>query len=470
MRKVPDQIEKLRSTSRVKLADRPLIAKALGNLACELSPDDPLQTVRAWFDTCWPHGDRWQKRRRYVQLPSDKERDETKNDSFISSGRDWAALIEEAIKFALARSNEAGDQYDRARKKYIRTILAGTDFGPALEFDPSADVTARGLVASFARKVEQQLFDKTGLVELWAHRLTKGADGIEIHYFDGVNIKLGYLMKRRRVAAFLVQAHLFGADASTVGDDQEAKAVRCIDWLHDHKFFAQDDFRLPAIKYDEAVGFGWCELESIDVSTVFLSIEEKPDGTPGLELWVGRNETGHNYWPATHSTSMLKAALRLYDGSFAFESMALDYYDSRIEYEFVDWSLIDQFETDGIEIAEQKIIPRYFIVDDLRDIPEEPSGWLSNENDAEVQRLLFAHEPDTWFHPQIAVVDDEETPALEGTVAAAIFANMKCAEEDQIGHRLIAEAENLARPHLERMAKIRIEYQQLIDGMFSNED
>ncbi|OBV11377.1 hypothetical protein I603_0820 [Erythrobacter dokdonensis DSW-74] len=454
----------------MKLADRPLIAKALGNLACELSPDEPLQTVRAWFDTCWPHGDRWQKRRRYVQLPSDKERDETKNDSFISSGRDWAALIEEAIKFALARSHVIGDQYDRAHAKYIRTILAGTEFGPKLEFDPSADVTARGLIASFARKVEQQLSDKTRLVELWAHRLKKCADGIQIHYLDSVDIKLGYLMKRRRVAAFVVPAHLFGADGSTAGDDQETKAVRCIDWLHDRKFLTQGDFRLPAIKYDEAVGFGWCELESIDVSTVNLSIEEKPDGTPGLELWVGRNETGHNYWPATPRTPMLKVALQRYYDRIIFESVELDHFDSRIEYEFVDWSLIDQFQTDGFEITEQKIIPRYFIVDDLRDIPGEPSGWLHDKNDAEVHRLLFAHEPDTWFHPQIAVLDDEETPALEGTVAAAIFANMKCPEEDQIGHKLIAEAESLARPHLERRAKILIEYQQLIDGMFSNED
>lgn len=154
----PALIDRVRQTTRVKRDDAIMIGRRLGEIAEQLSPERPLDVARQWFDELW-NGERWQKRKRYILLTAEPD-----PDIVLSTGSDWAALIERA---AASRFPDSGMIAEKERERVYRDILRGTSFLPEASVAPLRSETARTLLSALAKKICDMIGERTELERLW---------------------------------------------------------------------------------------------------------------------------------------------------------------------------------------------------------------------------------------------------------------------------------------------------------------
>lgn len=136
-------LDAIRHVRRIQLGDRATIATNLGRRAAEQDPAKPLRAAKLWFRRAWD-GDRWDKRKRYIVLPSEQAADPQAEGAYIASGSDWAALIEQA---AIASAGDTATA-DADRNRVMRDLLRGTQFMPALPSVPAGSYNAQALIAT----------------------------------------------------------------------------------------------------------------------------------------------------------------------------------------------------------------------------------------------------------------------------------------------------------------------------------
>ena len=159
-----EALDLLRQTKRVAMADRSLFAIRLGEAAARIDPQHPEHIARRWLEQAWPASDRWAKRKRLICFPGEEPRNPHDDGSYVASGADWAALIDQA-----ARTAHPGDHVTsvQERARFARDMLRGSAFLPALNIAPLGDDDAQYHVFRMAAMIAEKIEQETDLPRLW---------------------------------------------------------------------------------------------------------------------------------------------------------------------------------------------------------------------------------------------------------------------------------------------------------------
>jgi hypothetical protein len=346
-------IEKVTARSpRVSSEDRLMISRKLGELAAQLDPEHPDRPAKRWFSK-WD-GDRWNKRKKFIQFPGEKSRDPSLPGQIAANSGDWTGLINAAAEDCHPGS---GIVAERDRERLRRQILRGTTYLPEVDRPNEADFGAQDLLQRLADKICTHLRSIPGLTQLWqaldatpfqinwagnsdfagskydsdtleaasrgaseiadlipwsenqrydqddkyrfgaesilsAER--EGAWGIDIDGQDKVDWSFPRvrlgLIGIRRDARIFEIPNGFISLAASDSDPSPDPAHAASDWLCAKGIWGPDDLSLPEVAYDAQTGFGWKPFSYDIVREVWLECRPKTNGEPGLWMTISQGD------------------------------------------------------------------------------------------------------------------------------------------------------------------------------------
>ncbi|VWX57295.1 hypothetical protein [Sphingorhabdus sp. 109] len=513
-------MNKLRQSSRTDRDDAVLIAKRLGDIAEKLSPKQPKNMARQWFDALW-NGDRWEKRKRYVIFDG-----ETAPDPIASNGADWSALIEQAAK-SLYPDGSITSEKERAR--ICRDVLRGTNYLPALNTVPLRSDSAQTLMVAYVARICEAIEEQTDIVELWdamdqapfaihSYDLEKPtyedenpADPFTVRLrsldrYNGDAYSRGPLGEASRKADEVSRYQYrqrsdesYRFEPSTRHDDEEwqfpTTYLGLAGYRHESRIFAiphdfLDDLpsgrerfdeceadeqelisewlvmknispddpqaRLPEIIYSEEHGFGWKPFTYDVPRQVWLQIRPRPDGPAGLWLTGKAQDFGACY-PVLPQMDTLAVQSSI---SSRWDSFIPQHYNWH--YESLLWpEFIPEFMTNA-DVPEGAITGLFENpYHEMTDI----EGWLDDLDNGELQEFLFRLDPRSRFCPSIGLDDELPPPCRSGTIAAALFSNAGSSRDERLAMQLILQANVIASNGLDFHAALLASNRALIEAM-----
>lgn len=503
-REKESSLDPMRRRTRIDPADRRLLAERLGEIAAKQSPDKPSAAAKKWFERAW-HGDRWEKRKRFILFPGEAVSDPHSESTFVASGSDWAKLIDEAAQ-SLFPADDKPSALERERVR--RRVLQGTEFLPALPPLPLGMEGAQDVLASLAAKVSQKFERETEIVRLWeilattpigithydpewaedelnaymsgplgqAAKLAGRVRGLsEEHIFKPSesydhewcypSVQLGLRGHRRQTRMFVVPFNF----REQFRDDELLDVDEMLEWAAAKGLISWDSYEgLPEVEFDEDKGYGWRDFPHKLLQPVWLSIRPKTDSSPGLWVTAGSDECCR--YPDIRDIDTLAIAA----GGRPI-SVAGTMWDAN----FIDWP--GEYDPDYGSVEWPKEDPR-FLIDGIpppgaasgvieSDFETFPSigGWIDDRDNLELQDILFRNPSGTRFCPSIETADDPP-PCQAGTVAASIISNIGCAEDDRFFSSLINEAKDCARAGIEFHAALIAYHKNRIDQMLGEQE
>mgnify|MGYP000685682217 CR=1 FL=1 len=159
-RSITDEIA--RRSPRVAADDRLLISQKLGRLAADLDPAHPDRPAKRWFSK-WD-GDRWSKRKKFIQFPGEEGRDPNLPGQVAANSGDWVGLINAAAE---DRYPGNGIVVERDRERLRRQLLRGTTYLPDFQDSLGETFGAGELLQRLVEKICKQVQSSSELPRLW---------------------------------------------------------------------------------------------------------------------------------------------------------------------------------------------------------------------------------------------------------------------------------------------------------------
>ena len=324
--RVGDSFEdRLARTSRVPHSDRPTMANNLGRLAERIDPANPLAGAKRMVEAT-EHQGLWQKRKRFILLPTEQAPPVDSGETYGSSGLTYLQLARAAGR--LLAANGSPDVVERERERAVRALAFGTSFLPNYTPLSKTEQTAKALIDEYATVLLTAVESRTRIADLWnvlrdspidlrsrsaddePFELTfGGAERLpEIllssifrpHVVEAVfrpqdgygcgwehpSVALGFVALRFETNMFAVPpdvAKLF--HASNVDEDYFCLGDEAIEWLC--SIGGKRD--IPDCEFDYSTGYGWKRVSLSLLRRVGLTLTQGDEGEPKLQLsiWGG---------------------------------------------------------------------------------------------------------------------------------------------------------------------------------------
>ncbi len=475
-------MESLRTTSRVPLEDRAVLAANIGRLAQRLDPERPLRGARMIVnEAARENSDTlWEKRKRVLRLPGEPCPAANGNADYAGRGTNFHLVAKAAVTLL------AGPAPDREgdRRALLREILSGTSYLPAGAALARTDADATALLERFAARICKivdagsrvtplwKLLDKVP-IELGPAYLSQGphVTGLlaEIYSYPCV-LRVGSAAGEDRgwadprlpigIAVHSLPALLFrlppdlaelmvGLEEDEV-PDEIVEFLEAIDWQAGH--YAENGPFMPACRFSWDQGYGWQAVDLRLARKLTLRVCPNEQGMALMLDVVG----GHDLGVRPDQQLLFDPDLTdydLYTGGKPAEEAAVAALAAREEmrlcrqvklgadYPLALWSPI------GATACEEERTGFTGFSGFYRDADWRPSfefdpvasGWTGQPA---IQDLLVS--PRFTFYPSIGA-PDSDTPFAKNTVAAALIRNVLAATpEADIAHQLAIRAEALA--------------------------
>jgi hypothetical protein len=332
--KLDNDIERLKSNSRLSLDDKKIFALNLGKLAIRIDEDKPLNGAKQITDKSGQEGI-WQKRKRYFRFPDEDTPDNGKGGEYASNPLAFIALAQAAGEL-LCKSAKP-ESIERERLTAVKSLITGSSYSPSYVPSNSADISAVALLDEYAQVLAEAIESRTTITELWKVLETTEI-GIEYFredeaepspYGDAANfpkqlfdnyfresfmsgesvisssqfttdgykpddswafpsVKLGYVATTHQIRMFCIPEE---QRTLCSGDDTEiVSALRAID-------FDFGNFEIPEYDLnDRHEGAGWKQVTASIIHKLSLSIEKNETG--GVEIKISilplRSDDGLN--------------------------------------------------------------------------------------------------------------------------------------------------------------------------------
>ena len=156
--------ERVAAMPRVPVGDKHVLAANLGRLASRLDPASPLSGAKRIVQASG-HDGLWQKRKRFIRLPTENATPSCEPGDYGSSGSTFVALARAAGK--LLAANEAPEAVEREQERSVRTLLNGTSFLPHYTPLTKSDRNAKSLLDDYASAVLSAINERTRIQDLW---------------------------------------------------------------------------------------------------------------------------------------------------------------------------------------------------------------------------------------------------------------------------------------------------------------
>lgn len=476
----------LRHTTRVALADRPILAENLGRLAARISPADPLDGARRMFGG--RDAAKWAKRKRLVRLPGESAGNPGDHGSYEGAGAAYVTLAEAAGALLAGRA----DAGERAQRDALRELMLGTSWLPAFAPASAAERTVADLLARLSEQLGSAVLRDTRLGAFWAlletapialepvdaitaanlHQNPAGTARVappELAALLGWGPHLAFAtpprsedapwssrwvepvlpighVERRLTARLFVLPPGLARQVAPLPHTLLPDAV--LSWL---RGMGSDGETLPEVAWSPDVGHGWRTAELAILHTAALRLTRGADGQPRLRLELAGTDGGYPTFVLADHVSPDAVVARGAD-----EEVCVDLSTGNAEFK----GLFRPAWADGT--GDQGELLGLF--DHWRDYPFEPEfggtvdGWI---DDGLIGDLLL--DAGVAFHPSIEA-PAMAAPCADGTVAAALLRNVAGAGAT-IGQLLIERAHVIAEAGLRYQDALIDQYAAAIERM-----
>ncbi|AWJ87761.1 hypothetical protein TSH58p_30070 (plasmid) [Azospirillum sp. TSH58] len=436
----------LRRTTRVALADRPILAENLGRLAARISPADPRDGARRMFGG--PDAAKWAKRKRLVRLPGESAGNPGDHGSYEGAGAAYVTLAKAAGALLAGRA----DAGERAERDALRELMLGTSWLPTFAPTSSGERTVADLLARLSAQLANAVLRDTRLGALWALLETtpialEPVDAItaaSLHQDPagtarGAPPELVALLGWGAHLAFTTPSRSENAPWSSrwaepvlsIGQVERRLTTRLfvlppdlarqvaplpyaflpdavLSWLRE---MGSDGETLPDVAWSPDTGHGWRTAELAVLHTAALRLTRGTDGQPRLRLELAGTDGGYPTFVLPDHVSPDAVVARGAD-----EKVCVDLSTGNAEFKGLfrpAWAggVGDQGELFGL-------------FDHWGDYPFEPEfggtvdGWI---DDGLIGDLLL--NAGIAFHPSIEA-PAMAVPCADGTIAAALLRNV----------------------------------------------
>lgn len=226
--------------------------------------------------------------------------------------------------------------------------------------------------------------------------------------------------------------------------------------------------------FDKKTGYGWKPFYFEYAEFIDLELREKPDGSIGLWLEAAFHEDDpFNIYPYFENFDILE--VQAAHPHLRLDKFSLDEWDW-----FFDTPVLRIFEWSSLESIKPGISEAQEFSTGILDVFATPDGhdssgvdllamtegWLDDEQNVELQDLLFRTSPNQRFLPSIATEEVFTSPFKSNTIAAGLMANASCELEERIGQKLFKQAHMVAKTGLDYRAALIAKGQQIVDRMF----
>lgn len=353
-RSITDEI--IWRSPRVSAKDRLMIAQKLGSLAARLDPEHPDRPAKRWFSK-WD-GDRWSKRKKFIQFPGEECRDPNLPGQVAANSGDWVGLINAAIEECYPGQ---GIVVERDRERLKRQLLRGTTYLPDFQ-EPLGDTFGAGeLLQRLVDKICNQVRAGSELPRLWqALQVTpfdlertkdecfaqpkyqsddleaaalRAADIADLIYWSDFQrcvddckfrfsaesasdldlgdaeeadwaypkVRIGLIGTRRDTRIFQIPDNYISLAVSESDPHpcptHAAYAWLCAQGIWDPDDLDPDNRTLPEVDYDAELGFGWKPFSYDVVRDVWIQCRPKANGELGLWLTISSDRHYSHWYP-----------------------------------------------------------------------------------------------------------------------------------------------------------------------------
>lgn len=465
--------ERLARTARVPLADRPVMATNLGRLAERIDRANPLAGAKAVVQQSGHEG-LWEKRKRFIRLPSEEAPPADGSGDYGSSGGTYLQLARSAGK--LLATNESPDAVDREQERSVRALVTGTSFLPSYTPLSKSDRTAKSLLDEYASFLLTAIKERTRIVDLWAvlrdtpidldargadeerFELTYGGaeklpDALlrpifrdhvieaifEPHEESGYgfewqhpSVELGFIAITVETSLFVIPEETATLFHVSREDEDGYLPEKAIEWIR-----SLDGKRdvLPDEPFDRTVGYGWKPAKLSILRKVGLNVAEGDEGQPRLRLSLWPSKWGDNAvaYSAYGSNGYLEDRIVGAGG----KSSQLRSIDVDVSHDLYDYLVAvysepvseDQIGSDAQVIG---LLPTWWDAEsDFTGLSE--GGWW---DDPLITSLLL--DGKHRFIPTISGCEPVAGPLRCGTLGAALLNNaLSAADSDKVSNQLI---------------------------------
>jgi hypothetical protein len=462
--------DRLGRTARVPLDDRPTMAANLGRLAERINPASPLAGAKRIVDETGHEG-LWQKRKRFIRLPSEDASPIDETGAYGSSGSTYLSLARSAGK--ILASNQTPDAVERERERAVRTMLVGTSFLPSYTPLTKSDRTAKSLLDEYESVLLGAVKTRTRLVDLWTvledspldlearaadeepFELTFGGtekfpetllrpifrdhiveaifqpkDGIGFGW-DEPTVELGFVAIQVVTSMFAIPedaAELF--HASNENEDGYL-AEEAVEWLRSIGY-RKGSF-LPDDPFDRTVGYGWKPATFSVLRRVGLTIAKNDEGQPKLKLhcWGDDAVAYNSYGLNGHQEDMI---VESGGQTSQLRSLDCDTDDDLYDCLYAVYSEPLRYDVFGGEARVVGLLPTWNISSEFYRFSD--CGWSDDPTSAS---LLIGGEHR--FIPTIENCEPVAGPLRSGSLGAGILNNAISAQDaNSVANLLIEKA------------------------------
>lgn len=357
---------RLRQLKRVPLKDRATLASGIGQLAAQISPNEPLDGARRIFILAG-FENKWAKRKRLIRLPGEEDSEPGDYGSYEANGRMWAAVAAAAAK--LLSPHAEGRVLEREQERLLRRMAVGTSLLPQQFTVPTEAGHASDLIAELANVLSHRIERETRLRDLWeilkaspfalervypetevaSNEVDLGGPVAEIHwggprsgYFSKdlrhfrewafPIVRVGVIRRPLEGAIYVPPPHIRDAlrdpyDWTAEGDGPNQTRIRR--WLEAEGVKDQE--------YDPDSNFGWITMPIETTRSVYLQACPRGDGEIGL--WMKVNEPFFdNFIPSVPGVDLVNLAYEARAPStFWHEPFDLDEDDCYPDFGILAW-------------------------------------------------------------------------------------------------------------------------------------
>lgn len=476
---------RLRNTSRTLESDRLIMARKIGEIACELDPDNPLRAIRKLFEQIeWQS--KWDKRKRLVLLPDDDK----PAAQLQASGDTWRRLINAAADASTSKSCLDGDRAARTDRMF-RRVLAGTSFLPiAPELKGTGQTLAEDFLPALIHSVLEPVTRQTALVDLWRVAgntvirlategrldsqdstaflvdadaigfraanvsgercfLTNKSDGYDEWEFPSV--LLGRVTRNINTRIFVLPHHIrskFDGWGLEEMQHEPIDGARSESGDFETRQWLQSELRNRSVSYDDWVensyfdlnGYGWTNGWFAANYNLNLSIRPRDNGQAGL--WL---EATHCWEETLQPSRDLHPNKAWRKGGHYVERGALDGF-RHSGHVALTW-------VSGDEAKGGKETYCVGYVDGELDF-QVPGGWLDDWFTGQLDSTLTCLGGGASFHSKIPINPEVPDVYWKHTPLGVLFGNAAAANSDRVSNVLLRYAQQISdvgHAFLERM-------------------